>query len=99
MTSEESQLILNRLDELSAKMDALGERLASRDAQPVAEPQEFLTVRQAAAYLNVSESVVRRMKHLHVRRGRSIRLRRSSLDRTFRCDPFATDKPAKRKRN
>ena len=108
-----SHSILTQLDSIDRGVKAIRDRLATLDEQRseilaeigrlaalggMPEPQEFLTVKQAAAYLNVSKQTIYRMKHLHVKRGRSIRLRRSTLDRGFREDPRKASQMRSRKR-
>ncbi len=99
MDTETSQLILNRLESIVASVKAIGDQITELRKQPATMPdREFLTVAEAANYLNVSKQTIYRMKHLHVKRGRSIRLRRSTLDRGFREDPRKANQMRSRER-
>jgi excisionase family DNA binding protein len=72
--------MLATLRRLESKLDTL----LSATLAPTDSIGEFLTVAEAAAYVRLSRSTLYKMKHLHVRRGRALRFRRSDLDRYFR---------------
>lgn len=46
----------------------------------------YLSLRHAAEYLGVSVSTIKRLKHLHRRVGRSVRIKRSDLDNELAKD-------------
>lgn len=49
---------------------------------------DYMTVREAADFFKLSPATLYQLKHLQVRRGRSVRFRRSILEQHFQPDPF-----------
>jgi excisionase family DNA binding protein len=80
--TDDIALILAKLDELTGEVRALRERID--DAPQPAETDTYLTVAEAAVYCKVSPAALYRLKHLQCRRGRSVRFKRSDLDRHLR---------------
>lgn len=72
--------IMAALRRIEDKLDKL--------APAAGKPDEFMTLREAAAYLSLSTSTLYRAKRLQIRKGRAIRFRRSELDRVFRSERF-----------
>ena len=84
--SLEGATMLTYLVEQIAALHKKFDELAAKQFADPTPDREFLTVREAANYLNVSEQTIYRRKHLHVKSkgGRMIRIRRSTLDRGLR---------------
>jgi hypothetical protein len=75
---------LSGLDKALVALNAKIDRLLLNE--PVAD---YLTVKQAAKHFQISASVLyREMKHLQIRRGRSVRFRRRDLELALRRNPL-----------
>jgi excisionase family DNA binding protein len=74
-----SEEIVSKLDEIleSDALSAAVERLA---AVPDSKPSEYLTVAEAAKEFSIHPHTLYRLKRLHVRVGKSIRIRRAALE-------------------
>jgi excisionase family DNA binding protein len=74
--------VMAELRTINAKLDALA---AAKPAVSITvQEREYLTVKQAAELFNISERSLYDLKLLQVRRGRSVRFRRSDLERHLR---------------
>jgi hypothetical protein len=80
VTDDIGRAIIARLDEVVKELKTLREQLAVSSA---ADPPEFMTVKEAAAYFRISERALYRLSHLKIRGGGPVRFRRSKLERHF----------------
>lgn len=63
----------------AAAMASLEVRFRKAQDHPPAPKSEWLTIAQAAAEFNISERSLYKLKELHKRNGKSVRIRRSQL--------------------
>lgn len=71
--------VLNEVRALAARIDQM----------QTPTVHEYMTVAEAARHFNISPAALYRLKHLHCRRGRSIRFKRQALENHLRPRPYA----------
>lgn len=89
MTDQLANAILGRFDDVLAELQNLRQRLDSMDSPT--KPQKkngLLTIRQASQEFNISTRTLYRLKPLHVKFGRAVRIRRQDLENYLRADLF-----------
>lgn len=74
--------------ELRNEFRELSRRLENVEQQLAAKTGTYMTLAQAAEYAGVSLSTIKRRKNLHRKIGRSVRIKRSDLERELARDIF-----------
>jgi hypothetical protein len=80
-------LILQKLDALADEVRKLRKQIAKlmNDAPGLST---LMTIRECAAEYRIAASTLYKMKHLHTKVGRSVRIRRRDMENFLKVDRF-----------
>lgn len=77
--------LVHYADKINDKLGVICEHLAAKSAAAEkSASDDYLTVKEAAAFLKLSTASLYKLKHLQCRRGKSIRFKRSALENHIR---------------